>query len=484
MSLILYFFKNINMRLLLLISIGFTLSLLKATAQESKYFPENRGEIIKENNYTRSYLKGYNNTEWVVYESPTIISELSKIDQFHIDNIKLWKELNELEKQWVKDHGQLVVVVGAIYLRGPTKPSHIYKIIYKKDDNNPDIIAFCFENRSNNIELTSTIVTIKYLEHITNIKFFPSIPKTVNKALKKKTNFKNWITSRNVVIAKGIMNLKNRDRYFDDLVKINENKLEISILNIKNQLMNAISQGPGDPYRDKMIKIEKANDNIENNFAKKYQHNPLSAHLKLDNTKPCINSFPWPPPQYSTYDLIPNQYFTASSTLKDIDEQFIKALDNNGYTEKSYYEIPNGFALVTRMEQIRESGESLNPPDRWSSVPVSNFDYTLSSFFNSIFFSTTGHYRVIVLAVTDTPFTDNGEKPIKDKTDEWLKGKYKRLPSTIKNIKYSDEHFCITLIFEFSKPESGDPKFIKNPNLTGREHLQKSNILSSFTTNN
>ena len=68
---------------------------------------------------------------------------------------------------------------------------------------------------------------------------------------------------------------------------------------------------------------------------------------------------PWPPPRPSTFEVIPDKFLTkenAKPTLSDIDQKISAALDDNGYVEKSNYSIPDGFAIVTRLEWINEDG--------------------------------------------------------------------------------------------------------------------------------
>lgn len=63
--------------------------------------------------------------------------------------------------------------------------------------------------------------------------------------------------------------------------------------------------------------------------------------------------FPWPPPWTSAKEPIPAEYFrfgSDSSTLADIDRKLSRALETKGYFESSYFAIPEGFALVTKLE--------------------------------------------------------------------------------------------------------------------------------------
>ena len=85
----------------------------------------------------------------------------------------------------------------------------------------------------------------------------------------------------------------------------------------------------------------------------------LSACLRMSSraTGPParIPQFPWPPPWASATEVIPREMLEAehdSTRLRDVDRAITEALEQNGYYESSYYAVPAGFALVTKIEQI------------------------------------------------------------------------------------------------------------------------------------
>ena len=61
-------------------------------------------------------------------------------------------------------------------------------------------------------------------------------------------------------------------------------------------------------------------------------------------------AFPWPPPMASTIMNIDDAALRIagdSTTLGHVDERLVQALNAAGYVEKSYFAVPDGFALVT-----------------------------------------------------------------------------------------------------------------------------------------
>lgn len=119
-------------------------------------------------------------------------------------------------------------------------------------------------------------------------------------------------------------------------------------------------------------------------------------------TKPSgirIPSFPWPPPAASADEVIPRATLEQGAipkSLGDVEARLASALRANGYVERSYYAVPDGFALVTRLEQIGSDGTSKPPPGRWSLSSRSASDFTLSDYVRALFTADPGYYRVIV----------------------------------------------------------------------------------------
>jgi hypothetical protein len=73
-----------------------------------------------------------------------------------------------------------------------------------------------------------------------------------------------------------------------------------------------------------------------------------------------LPDFPWPPPAPSTQTVLPNSLFQASGkptpSLSSVGAQLVGALEQARYFEYSYYRVPNGFALVARLERIGPDG--------------------------------------------------------------------------------------------------------------------------------
>ena len=110
----------------------------------------------------------------------------------------------------------------------------------------------------------------------------------------------------------------------------------------------------------------------------------------------------------------------ANATLADVDTALSEALDATGYYEKAYFTVPDGFALVTRLEQIEPDGRPKPLPDRWSVrlEPLKRF--TLAAYLQALFSAREGQYRVIVFIVTDVPIAAKSAPASREEAEDWL----------------------------------------------------------------
>ena len=104
----------------------------------------------------------------------------------------------------------------------------------------------------------------------------------------------------------------------------------------------------------------------------------------------------------SSNRTIPKELLSRVRTiakLGDVDSILSNVLHGNGYVEQSYYAVPDGFALVTKLDQINTDGTSKALPDRWSIAPanVSLSYFSLRSYLPALFTAAPGDYRLIVL---------------------------------------------------------------------------------------
>lgn len=194
-----------------------------------------------------------------------------------------------------------------------------------------------------------------------------------------------------------------------------------------------------------------------------------------------LPSFPWPPPNASASEGIPNELLAGSSQLQslgDVNTRLVSALEKNGYSERNYYAVPNGFALVTRLEQIEPDGRPKADPDRWS--PNSPEFRSLGAYLRALFTANPGYYRVIVFIVTDVPFAESDKKVSEEEAIHWLHAGLNQLPQEISGRAYTKDVASTALIYEFQKEQGKDAQLDEPSRLGAHEHLTHSGIWSAL----
>ena len=198
-------------------------------------------------------------------------------------------------------------------------------------------------------------------------------------------------------------------------------------------------------------------------------------------TRDEIPQFPWPPPRASAMALLPRSFLTAPGSppvlLADVSARLVTALDQCGYSEHSFYAVPDGFALVTQLEQINPDGTPKQPPARWAADVPPLRSFSLSDYLKALFTANPGHYRIIVFVVTSHPFSQAEASVGREEAEGWLASGLNRLPDTIGRLRFSEAVVCTALIYEFEQPEAGkEPTILSPSDLTGTDHLAKSRL--------
>lgn len=194
-------------------------------------------------------------------------------------------------------------------------------------------------------------------------------------------------------------------------------------------------------------------------------------------------AFNWPPPEASSALKLGDSYLRRpfQQSLGDVDELLTRALDKAGYAERSYFSVANGFALVTRLEQVDANGFPLAGSARWATQvePLSRF--SLNQYLKDLLGTTPGYFRVVVFIITDQPFAEKGvlpNKPNKDDTVGWLHQGVNRLPTSTAKMHYTQQHDCTVLIYEFETSSHWASPVVQIPGkLSPWIHLTNGRIL-------
>lgn len=202
-----------------------------------------------------------------------------------------------------------------------------------------------------------------------------------------------------------------------------------------------------------------------------------------------LTPFPWPPPKPSTRYTFRNSQIGFGqgeySSFGKVDLTLSSVLRRLGYGSVAYYGVPGGFAMVTRIEQIKSDGSPEEGDRRWSLALPGRFAFWQRDFWKSLVFGDRAYFRILVLVVTDRELGSPKPKPTAKEAIDWLSSGQERLPPHLKRLKYSENHRVIALLYEFQRRDV-DPE-IQGPigppsRLPADRHLRQSQILPSLTS--
>ena len=192
-----------------------------------------------------------------------------------------------------------------------------------------------------------------------------------------------------------------------------------------------------------------------------------------------LPSFPWPPPPASAETMIPRNWLSTmeATQLTDVANRLEHALKEAKYRRWSYSSVPNGFALVSQMEQIKSDGTPSPEPARWSTDLPWITNMTLFEFIKALARAPSGYYRVIVFIVTNQPWSRPGEKPTGREAERWLAKGFNWLPQSIGKLTYEPDYRTTALVYEFQKvSRDTDATFLEPSLISADDHLKKAGL--------
>jgi hypothetical protein len=202
----------------------------------------------------------------------------------------------------------------------------------------------------------------------------------------------------------------------------------------------------------------------------------LSASFKLP-------AFPWPPPPFSTRLKLDRALLVAGQaapTNGSVAARMEQALAANGYTQLSYYAVPDGFALATQIERIAPDAASA-AEQRWSTQiePVSLIPFNLDAYIKALLGKNGDSFRVIVFAFTPTPFSASGPAVAPGEAMAWAAKGATALPAALAAKAYGSDTVCTALVYEFRISSLGAA--LQRPSaFDGRKHLRAAGILKAL----
>ncbi len=187
--------------------------------------------------------------------------------------------------------------------------------------------------------------------------------------------------------------------------------------------------------------------------------------------------FPLPAPSGKV--VLPGNFFPNAHAMGDVSRKLESAMSGSGYFDYSYYEVPGGFALVSRLEQIRPDGTPKPDPSRWSTAVTPDQEFTLSRFVKALFFAEPGYFRIIFFVVTDrVNFLTTGETLSASRGIGLAAGGAAGL-GPVEDEPFTGNHRVTALVYEFEVSESQSAQKAKQvvpSTIQTRTHLEKSGL--------
>ena len=199
-----------------------------------------------------------------------------------------------------------------------------------------------------------------------------------------------------------------------------------------------------------------------------------------------LPEFPWPPPKPSAFTDVPvgSPELSPGTGVNffSVDTKISEALSLAGYSDRSYFAVPNGFAIVTRLEKTDAEG---NPdPERWASSlePLSLTEFSLTKYLEALFGAPQGHYRLFVFIVTSEAVIQSGTPVSQATAQTWIVEGANRLPFDLQRMPYTAQHSTTAYIYEFVQAGVGAEANQNIPStITGRDHLERAGLWYSLT---
>ena len=186
--------------------------------------------------------------------------------------------------------------------------------------------------------------------------------------------------------------------------------------------------------------------------------------------------FPFPPPPCCSPREIPSSVFSNSTQLKDVANILTESLEKQGYVYRNYLSVPDGFALVTLMEQNNADLSCRVDGNRWSGVQMKATFNGYLDYFKRLLMPAKANFRTFVFIVTAKSFNTQGNNVTKKEAAAWYSQGINKLPKLIAEMPYTEGVTVTALVYEFEVPESNRKPVQKCPGVDTQKHLEKSGL--------
>jgi hypothetical protein len=212
---------------------------------------------------------------------------------------------------------------------------------------------------------------------------------------------------------------------------------------------------------------------------------PTPTEQQMPTTAPTswpLPQFPWPPPEPSAKVVLPlgslAELVGHGLNLYAVEQRISGALYWAGYDELSYFAVPNGFAIVTRLEMMDENGYP-ETSSRWASSlkPINFTEFSTLKYLQALFGAPQGHYRVLVFIVTSDLVVQSGTAVAQGTAQTWIVQGANKFPRDMDLMPYTSEYTTTVYIYEFIQSGVNANANQNIPSsLTGKQHLERAGL--------
>lgn len=192
-----------------------------------------------------------------------------------------------------------------------------------------------------------------------------------------------------------------------------------------------------------------------------------------------IPVYPVWPPESPTWQFSLDRYIGSRDgmSLGTAGSRLQAAFESAGYLEHSYYAVPGGFAIVTRIEQMDSAGNRLRGSARYE-LPGQRTRDSLTNILYSLFVNAPpGYYRYIVVVVSVRPFATRNRLLDDDEALRRLRGGANRLSSVYRRVPFTEDYNVDALIYEFRWDGGDNPVRMLEPGrVSPQDHLTRTGL--------
>ncbi len=199
--------------------------------------------------------------------------------------------------------------------------------------------------------------------------------------------------------------------------------------------------------------------------------------------------FPWPPLNPTSKDKIPREFLVSEGeqvTLRTVAGRLEAALASVGHSDHSYHDtVPNGFALVSQLEQIDDRGRYKEGLERFevSFKPLTLAQFSFQAYVARLFRTEISRYRVIAFVVTDQNFGFRQARATQGQAGAWKHGGTVQVAGEVAGTMFTANHLCHALVYEFEKRAPGQQKAsLDTSPLAAQLHLDNLGIMVALTS--